>query len=161
MLNFQCLAGGARPTALSAKSGVTQEWKGFRWDTSLCCAGFGHHHIFQVDSWFLAHLLSLMGWARFNLTKKDLGIIFSSPVTLDTEKIHCCAWLPWRAVSVAAGTLPSSWLQRWWWLYQQWLLEEVCQNSSWSRGPFLVFFPPIELSVRSSCKRHYCCSKKT
>lgn len=110
-------------------------------------------------------LICWASWAGPGLislsTKKDLGIIFSSPVTLDTEKIHCCAWLPWRAVSVAAGTPLSSWLQRWWWLYQQWLLEEVCQNSSWSRGPFLVFFPPIELSVRSSCKRHYCCSKKT
>lgn len=33
-----------------------------------CCAGFGHHHAFQVDSLFLAHLLSLVGWARLNLT---------------------------------------------------------------------------------------------
>lgn len=100
MLNFQCLPGGARATALSAESGVTQEWEGFRWDSAVLGLTITMYFRLTAGSW----LICWASWAGPGLisllAKKNLGIIFSSPVILDTEIIHCCAWLPRRAVSV-------------------------------------------------------------
>lgn len=89
-------------TALFGEPQVRQEWKDFRWDAALHCAAFGHHHIFWVAaaSWLICWAL----WARPSLilltARKDLEVIFSSPVVSDTERTRCSAWLLWGALSV-------------------------------------------------------------
>lgn len=127
-------------TALSGEPGVGQEWKGFWWDTALHCAGFGHHHIFWVTagSWLICWAL-WSGPGLISLTaRKDLEVIFSSPMILDTEGRRRSAWLPRGAMPVQwCEPFPSSWLQRR--LYRQWLLANAPAGTG---CPFSSSFHP-------------------
>lgn len=78
MLNFQYLAGGARATALSAESGVTQEWKGFRWDTAVLGLAITIYFRWTAGSW----LICWFSWAGQGLKSlhKEEQLYHSSQV---------------------------------------------------------------------------------